>query len=100
MKQQTILEQVQEQQQQSSVTQVPRVQPTTSRLDELQREAFNILPGTVNARCGTSIEHLSGLSQNNPAAGKVYVEDELAEEATWGSQHRHMCALPVEKRGV
>ena len=83
-RQQTILEQVQEQQQ-SSVSQMPRVLPTTSQLNELQREAFNILPGTVNARCGAGIEHLSSLSQNIPAAGKAYFEDELAEEATWGS---------------
>ena len=85
-RQQTILEQVQEQQQ-SSVSQEPRVQPTTSRLDELQREAFNILPGTVNARYGAGIDHLSSLSQNILAAGKAYCEDELAEEATWGSHH-------------
>ena len=69
--QQTILEQVQEQQQ-GSVSQVPRIQPTTSWLNELQREAFNILPGTVNARHSTGIKHLSGLSQNIPVAGKAY----------------------------
>ena len=61
---------------------MPCVQPPTSWLDELQREAFNILPGTVNARCGTSIEHLSSLSQNILVAGKAFFEDELAEEAT------------------
>ena len=80
-RQQTILEQVQEQQQ-SSVSQMPRVQPMTFQLDELQGEAFNILPHTVNARHDTSIKHLSSLSQNIPAAGKAYFEDELAEEAT------------------
>ena len=68
---------------------MPRVQPTTSQLNELQREPFEILPGKVNARHGTSIEHLSGLSQNIPVAGKAYFEDELAEEATWGSHHPH-----------
>ena len=66
---------------------MPQVQPPTSQLDELQKEAFNILPGTVNARHGTGIEYLSGLSQNILATGKAYFEDELAEEATWGSQH-------------
>ena len=99
-RQQTILEQVQEQQQ-SSVSQVPRVQPTTSQLNELQREAFNILPGTVNARCGTGIKHLSGLNQNIPVAGKAYFEDELAEEATWGSHHLcHVCFASSQKRGL
>ena len=38
-RQQTILEQVQEQQQ-SSVSQVPRAQPTTSWLNELQRGIY------------------------------------------------------------
>ena len=99
-RQQTVLEQVQEQQQ-SSVSQVPRVQPTTSWLSELQREAFDILPGTVNARCGTGIEHLSSLSQNIPATGKAYFEDELAEEATWGSHHpHHVCFASGQKGGL
>ena len=31
---------------------------------------------------GTGIEHLSGLSQNIPAAGTAYFEDELVHEAT------------------
>ena len=84
-RQQTILEHVQEQQ--SSVTQMPHAQPPTYQLDELHKEAFNILPGTVNARCGTSIKHLSGLSQNIPVMGKAFLEDELAEETTWGSHH-------------
>ena len=80
-RQQTLLEQIQEQQQ-SSVSQVPRVQPPTSWLNELQREAFEILPGTVNVRCRTSIKHFSSLSQNIPVAGKAYFEDELVKEAT------------------
>ena len=86
-KQQTLLEQVQEKQQHSSVSSVQRAQPSRSQLNELQQEAFKILPGTVNVRHGTSINHLSGLSQNIPVAGKEYFEDELAEEATWGSYH-------------
>ena len=86
--------------QQTILEQMPQVQPPTSQLDELQKEAFNILPGTVNARHGTSIEYLSGLSQNIPAAGKAYFEDELAEEATWGSQHPCHMFLPVGRRVV
>ena len=88
-RQQTLLEQVQEQQQQSSVSQVLRVQPPTSWLNELQQEAFEILPGAVNVRCRTGIDHLSGLSQNIPVAEKAYFEDKLAEEATWSSHHPH-----------
>ena len=84
-KQQTLLEQVQENQRQSSVSSAQRTQPPTSRLSELQQEAFQYLPGMVNVRRRTSIEHLSGLSQNIPVAGRQHFEDELAEEATWGS---------------
>ena len=98
-KQQTLLEQVQEQQQQSSVSQVQRAQPSTSWLNELQREAFEILLGTVNVRCGTSIEHLSSLSQNIPVAGRQYFEDELAEEATWGSSHPHHVHFASSQKG-
>ena len=77
---------------------MPRVQPTTSWLDELQREALNILPGTVNARHGAGIDHLSGLSQNILVAGKAYFEDELAEKATWGSHHPcHVCFASGQK---
>ena len=43
----------------------------------------------MNVRCGTGIDHLSGLSQNILVAGKEYFEDKLAEEATWGSHHPH-----------
>ena len=99
-KQQTLLEQVQEQQQQSSVSQVQRAQPSTSQLNELQREAFEILPGTVNVRHGTGIEHLSGLSQNIPVAGRQYFEDELAEEATWGSNHPCHVHFASSQKGV
>ena len=80
---------------------MPRVQPPTSQLNELQREAFRILPGIVNVRCRTGIEHLSGLSQNIPVAGKAYFEDELAEEATWGSHHPcHVCFASSQKGGL
>ena len=99
-RQQTILEQVQEQQQ-SSVSQVPRVQQPTSQLNELQGEAFKILPGTVNVRCRTSIKHLSSLSQNILVAGKAYFEDELVKEATWGSHHAcHVCFASSQKGGL
>ena len=100
-KQQTLLEQAQEKQQQSSVSSVQRAQPSTSWLNELQQEAFEILPGTVNVRCGTGINHLSGLSQNIPVAGKEYFEDELAEEATWGSHHPcHVHFASSQKGGL
>ena len=47
-KQQAILEEVQEQQSQMSEMPVP--QNPTSHIEKLQREAFNTLPGMVNAR--------------------------------------------------
>ena len=87
--QQTLLEQVQENQKQVNVSVAHSAQPPTSRLSELQQEAFQYLPGTVNARCGTGIQHLLGISQNIPVAGRQHFEDELAEEATWGSNHPH-----------
>ena len=49
-KQQAILERVQEQQ-----SQMPVPQNLTSRIEELLREACNILPGTVNARQGAGL---------------------------------------------
>ena len=99
-KQQTLLEQAQENQKQSSVSSAQRAQPPTSRLSELQQEAFQYLPGMVNVRCRTGIEHLSSLSQNIPVAGTQYFEDELAEEATWGSNHPcHVCFASSQKRG-
>ena len=97
-RQQTPLEQVQEPQH-SSVSQVLRVQPPTSWLNKLQWEAFEILLGTVNVRCGTGIDHLSGLSQNIPVAGKAYFEDELAEEATWGSHHPQHVHFASSQKG-
>ena len=45
--------------------------------------------------CGTSIEHLSGLSH-------IFLSrsfEKLAEEATWGSDSTAMCALPMNRRG-
>ena len=100
-KQQTLLEQVQEKQQHSSVSSVQRAQPSTSQLNELQQETFAILLGTVNVRRGTGIDHLSGLCQNIPVAGREYFVDELAEEATWGSHHpHHVCFANNPKGGL
>ena len=99
-KQQTLLEQVQESQKQQSVSVAQRAQPPTSWLSELQQEVFQYLPGTVNARCGTGIQHLFGISQNIPVAGREHFEDELAEEATRGSNHPTMCALQAVRRGL
>ena len=87
--QQTLLEQVQESQKQQSASVAQKAQPPTSRLSELQQEAFQYLPGTVNVRCRTRIQYLSGISQNIPVAGRERFEDELAEEATWASNHPH-----------
>ena len=99
-KQQTLLEQVQESQKQQSASVAQKAQPPTSRLSELQQEVFQYLPGTVNARCRTGIQHLSGISQNIPVAGREHFEDELAEEATWGSNHpHHVCFAGSEKGG-
>ena len=97
-KQQTLLEQIQENPRQSSVSSAQGARPPTSRLSELQQEAFQYLLGTVNVRCGTGIKHLSGLSQNVPVAGRQYFEDKLAEEATWGSNHpRHVHSASSQK---
>ena len=59
-----------------------------NRIEELQREAFNILPGTVNARRGAAVAHASGISQDILVASRLNFENELAEEATWNA-HQH-----------
>ena len=82
-KQQAILERVQEQQRR--MPEIPI--PPTNRIEELQREAFNILPGTVNARRGAALAHATGISKEIPVAGRSNFENELAEEATWTSHH-------------
>ena len=84
-KQQAILERVQEQQ--SRMPEIPV--PPMNRIEELQREAFNILPGTVNARRGAALAHASGISQDILVAGRSNFENELAEEATW-TLHHHL----------
>ena len=82
-KQQAILERVQEQQ-----TRMPEMPvPPTNRIEELQREAFNILPGTVNARRGAALAHASAISQDILVTGRLNFENELAEEATWTWHH-------------
>ena len=84
-KQQAILERVQEQQ--SRMTERPV--PPMDRTEELQREAFNVLPGTVNARRGAAVAHASAISQDILVTGRSNFENELAEEATW-MLHNHM----------
>ena len=54
-KQQAILERVQEQQRRMPEMPVP----SATHIKELQREAFNILPGMVNARRGAALAHTS-----------------------------------------
>ena len=84
-KQQAILEKVQEQQ-----SRVPeRSVPPMSRIKELQREAFDILPGMVNARRGAAAAHASVISQDILVIGRSQFENELAEEATW-NVHQHL----------
>ena len=41
----------------------------------------------------------SGLSQNIPVAGKAYFEDELAKEATLGSQYPHHVHFASGQKG-
>ena len=84
-KQQAILERVQEQQ--SRVPEIPV--PPVDRLQELQREAFDILPGTVNAKRGAAAAHASGILQDIPVIGRTQFENELAKEATW-NMHQHL----------
>ena len=84
-KQQAILERVQEQQ--SRVPEIPV--PPVNRIKELQREAFDILPGTVIAKGGAATAHVSGILQDIPVIGRSQFKDELAKEATW-NVHQHL----------
>ena len=97
-KQQAILERVQEQQ--SRVPEIPV--PPVDRLQELQREAFDILPGTVNAKRGAAVAYASGISQDILVVGRTQFENELAEKATWNMQHhlRHVHLLPILRGGL
>ena len=94
-KQQAILERVQEQQ--SRVPEVPV--PLVDRIQELQREAFDILPGTVNAKRGAAAAHTSGISQDILVIGRTQFEDELAqgshmECAPTSMHHVHFASNP------
>ena len=71
-KQQAILERVQEQQ--SRVPEIPV--PPVDRLQELQREVFDILPGMVNAKRGAVVAHASRILQDIPVAGRTLFENE------------------------
>ena len=84
LEKQAILEKVQEQQRRMPEVPVPSV----NRIKELQREAFDILPGMVNARRGTAAAHASVISQDIPVAGRSHFKNELAKEATWNA-HQH-----------
>ena len=44
--------------------------PSTMCIGELQKEAFNILPGMVNAREGAALAHASGISNDIPVTGR------------------------------
>ena len=95
-KQQAILERVQEQQ--SRVPEVPV--PPVNRLQELQREAFDILPGTVNAKRGAAAAHASGILQDIPVIGRTQFKDELAKEAIWNvHQHLHHVHFASDPQG-
>ena len=87
-RQQTILEKVQEQQ--SNIQEMPLPWHPTSHLKELQKETFNVLPGTVNARWDTGVAHTSRMSQCIPVTSSAFFEDELADKVTWASQN-HLC---------
>ena len=66
--------------------------PPADRLQELQREVFDILPGIVNAKRGAAVAHASRILQDILVIGRTLFENELAEEATWNMQHhpRHV----------
>ena len=64
--------------------------PPVDRLQELQREVFDILPGTVNTKRGAVVAHASRILQDILVAGRTLFENELAKEATWNMQH-HPC---------
>ena len=78
------MERVQEQQ--NRMPEIPV--PPMNRIEELQRVAFNILPGTVNARRGAALAHALGIFQDILVTGRSNFENELAEEAKW-TLHNH-----------
>ena len=72
--------------------------PPVSRIEELQRQAFNILHGTVNAKRGAATAHASGISQDILVIGRSQFKNELAKEATLNAhqhlQHVHFASNP------
>ena len=87
-RQQTILEKVQERQ--GSITEMACPQHPPTWLKELQKETFEILPGTVNDRCTAGIAYMSGFSQNLLVSDKAFFEDELAEESQVRKSDSHL----------
>ena len=74
--------------------------PSTTCIGELHREAFNILPGMVNARQGAALAHASGISQDILVVGRSQFENELAEEVTWASHsHSHHVRFASDPQG-
>ena len=77
---------------------MPVPQNPTSCIKELQREAFHVLPGTVNAGKGACLMHISGIFQDILVAGWAHFENELEEEAIWTSHsepcHVHFASDP------
>ena len=45
--------------------------PSTNHIEELQREGFNILPGTVNARRGAALAHALGISPRHSGCRQI-----------------------------
>ena len=73
---------------------------STAHIEELQREAFNILPGMVNARWDAALAHASGILQDIPVTSRSHFENELEEEATWASHsHPHHVHFASDPRG-
>ena len=72
--------------------------PPMDRIGELQREAFNVLPGIINARRGAAVAHASAISQDILVTDRSNFENELAKEATWmlhhHLQHVHFASNP------
>ena len=68
------------QEQQRQIQEMPVPQNPTSCIKELQREAFNILPGMANATQDAGSVHTFGISQDISVTGRAHSEKELAEE--------------------
>ena len=80
---------------------MPHTQSPTSQHDELHKEEFNILPSTVNAKCGAGIKHLSRLSQNIPVMGKAFLRMNWLRKQHGAHIIAAMCTLCMAKnRGL